>query len=240
MMVCVQEKDESDNYHEAAISRSVQGRVGVCDHHSKGNLAKVSSERQEKNRNKCNIHNITSSQGNHPDCHMYPKNSNLPVKDCSIFAEKSLYLDEWHLLKHLTSYVHGLNQILTTQKAMKVLIHEWVLQLILVCCTISHFSFISFLLLQIPLSEWTMAHIFYQHAFQLPLHSIVFHCLLTVLLSGLSLQFKYCSNSCTYSAYSYFEQVTSHFTETSKLSKLCKVPALASLVTGPLDHCNIL
>ena len=73
VMVCAQEKDESDNYHEAAISRSGQGRVGVCDHHSKGNLAKVSSERQEKNRNKCNIHNITSSQGNHPGCHMYPK-----------------------------------------------------------------------------------------------------------------------------------------------------------------------
>ena len=42
------------------------------------------------------------------------------------FMSATVTLEEWNLVKHLTSYVHGPNQISTAQKAVKVLIHEWV------------------------------------------------------------------------------------------------------------------
>ena len=41
------------------------------------------------------------------------------------FMSATITLEEWNLVKHLTSYVHGPNQISTAQKAVKVLIHEW-------------------------------------------------------------------------------------------------------------------
>ena len=42
------------------------------------------------------------------------------------FMSATITLEELNLVKHLTSYVHGPNQISTAQKAMKVLIHAWV------------------------------------------------------------------------------------------------------------------
>lgn len=42
------------------------------------------------------------------------------------FMSATIPLDEWYIVQHLKSYVHGPNQTSTTQKTVKVLIHEWV------------------------------------------------------------------------------------------------------------------